>query len=121
MDKPTYLDEQLAFNKKLAGIYLELKNFSDLYLTVWTQFGAEKNNMQRFDVIKAACIQQINERVKQILLEMAVPASHLSLQMDADNLSLIITHNLFMIARTPIFNFENFVDVLWKWAFIPRK
>jgi len=112
---------QIPFNKKLEGIYLELKKFSDLYLTVWTQFSAEKGNTENFASIKETCIKQLKKRVRQIIVEVVAANPQIQLTENVDMVALIIIHNLFVMARTPIFDFKHFADALWKWALVTKK
>lgn len=114
------VNSKASFKQKLDNIYLELKNFSDRYLIIWTQFGAEKDNMERFKEMEATCIQQIAERVKKVVLEVlsSDPKMHISVSIDV--LSMIIIHNSFIIAKTPMFSFKNFVEVLWQCIFVSK-
>jgi len=112
------INSKLAFEEKLRHIYLELKAFTDVYMTYWAQFGAERGNVERFAVIQTNCIRQVAERVLRVIREITREYPEVVLPLASDKLALLIVENMFVIAKTPVFTFDNFAKFLRNWAFV---
>jgi len=63
-------------------------------------------------------VTQVAKHIESIINDFLAENETIIIPIAVDKLSLIILENMLIIIKTSKFDFDVFIEILWKWAFI---
>lgn len=114
------IEKVSTFDQKLRCIYQEFQGFYNIYGNIWIQFGSEQGNHDMYKITAATRIQQLADRIEQIIKEISAAHPEIVLPEKTSLLAILIVQNLLLIARIPAFSYDRFINAWQKWMLLTK-